>query len=264
MPDAIYLYKTGYWKDNATRQERIGSTALDYVGKCFNDGDIPACCLMVKFACKKGEFNDNQKWYIYPNITEEQDIWDILNFTFGGVLSIGKGYHAEVHPALKTTIYQRINPPMLRIYTSHIIFYPQNWREYFNGWSTYERIRPFNDITIEAMPFAQANTVSKKECYIWQLYCFKAVNYCDPIGYDRNTPHPLLQNIEHATSSNWTSNNWELYLHAGTPVKKAIVWGMLYNASIILTYKYSYAAPPSADVLTAEINGLSLTPHLSA
>lgn len=120
MPDAAYLYRTGHWID-AGRTQRSGSEALDYVGKTFRDQFPP--CLIVKFACHKGKFNDGVKWYVYPEITQECDIWEILTYAWGNGVSVGHGFHKTVHPLLTSTSFLPVGKPGLRAYEYH---YNQN------------------------------------------------------------------------------------------------------------------------------------------
>lgn len=270
MPDAIYLYTTGQWKDH-TRKERIGSEALDYVGKCFNDGSYPACCLLVKFATKKEQYDDNKKWYVYPDITDEYDIWSILNFTFCKKRSVGKGYHNKVHPFLTSTKYEHISPPSLRIYTAI------NYWRYRNGeWigeegdSTYIRNRPFNDLKITSIPYTHTQTPPTGYCLRLGYY-YSFINTYDMPTYTpyydsmkrSGIEYILLQNESHIKTSTLVQWNWYPFLDSYYGFKKVNITGFLYNSSVVITYIFQQKEP-QFDPLNKKIDALQLTPKMSA
>ncbi len=143
MPiDAQYLYKTGEW-ETPERLTRIGSECFDYVGRCYADG-VDTSCLMVKFACHPGEFNDADKWYVYPSIVSDEEIWGILQFEWESRMrSVGRGYHRRIPAAIRQADFLKIAVPSCRVYrTVHNLDTGISVTSYF-------RIRPFSDISLE-------------------------------------------------------------------------------------------------------------------
>lgn len=238
MPDALYLYTTGYWKDNTTRQERIGSVALDYVGKCFNDGQYPQCCLIVKFACHPGEFNDNKKWYVYPHITDDDDIWNILRYYTTNEYSVGKGYHKQVHPFLDTTEFERITPPTLRFYISYWILHtwdPIHWHQEKEGWAIYKKLRSFADITTEYEVYSQT-AYAPSGFFLYYSYLHSTRNANDGAN-NYNLDYRFVDRIKDVQESAFypMSESYDGTVAVGV-VNPITITGKIYNSSIILSF----------------------------
>lgn len=242
MPDAIYLYSTGNWRDTATRQERIGSIALDFVGKCFNDGEYDACCLIVKFATKPGQYDDAVKWYAYPNITSEDDIWSILSYELGQERSVGRGYHSTVHPFLQTTEYERISPPKLRIYNNNSYYSLEG--ELQKQTVEYRQVGNFTNLNI-AQELYTLHRVAPGTYMFEPSYFFMARNAKEQILSTHSWAGTwmFLDKQKDVIASNWESaNEWQPYL-GRTLAAEVNTNGWVYNASIVYYGAFSIMRP---------------------